>query len=359
MMRAGTKTRENRPMRYRHRATATLCSGLLALAALTSYARAADDKALYEAAKKEGEVVWYTSLIVNQAVRPLIEAFNKKYPGIEVKYSRADSGPNAIKVMNEARAGRVVGDVFDGIDTAPPLLKAGLADKFVPSSADKYPPTLRDAEGRWNALIVYFLTPGINTEMVKKDEIKTAQDLLNPKWKGKIAWSTVPSSGSGVYVGSVLQTMGEDKGMEFLRALAKQDIVNVDATNRAILDQVILGQYAIALSIFNHHALLSEQKGAPVTWLKVEPIPAPTHSIGLVKNAPHPNAAKLLIDFLLSEEGQKTFAAVEYIPAMPSVPAKTPELKPEAGGFKANFLSPATVTENLERWMKIKKELFN
>ena len=249
--------------------------------------------------------------------------------------------------------------MFDGIDTAPALLKANLVDKFVPSAADKYPLTLRDAEGRWNALIVYFLTPGINTEMVKKDEIKTAQDLLNPKWKGKIAWSTVPSSGSGVYVGSVLQTMGEDKGMEFLRALAKQDIVNVDATNRAILDQVILGQYAIALSIFNHHALLSEQKGAPVTWLKVEPIPAPTHSIGLVKNAPHPNAAKLLIDFLLSEEGQKTFAAVEYIPAMPSVPAKTPELKPEAGGFKANFLSPATVTENLDRWVKIKKELFN
>jgi iron(III) transport system substrate-binding protein len=346
--------------RMRHRRAASLLASILiASSALTSSARAADDKALYDAAKKEGEVVWYTSLIVNQAVRPLIEAFNKKYPGIEVKYSRADSGPNAIKVMNEARAGRVVGDVFDGIDTAPPLLKAGLADTFVPSSADQYPPTLRDADGRWNALIVYFLTSGINTDMVKKDEIKTAQDLLNPKWKGKIAWSTVPSSGSGVYVGSVLQTMGEDKGMEFLRSLAKQDIVNVDATNRAILDQVILGQYAIALSIFNHHALLSEQKGAPVRWLKVEPIPAPTHSIGLVKNAPHPNAAKLLIDFLLSEEGQKTFASVEYIPAMPSVPAKTPELKPEAGGFKANFLSPTTVTQNLDRWMKIKKELFN
>src|SRR6185312_7546101 len=277
-----------------------------------SHVHADDAATLYEAAKKEGEVVWYTSLIVNQAVRPLIAAFNKKYPGVEVKYARGDSGPNAIKVMNEARAGRVVGDVFDGIDTAPPLLKAGLVDKFVPSAADKYPLTLRDAEGRWNALIVYFLTPGINTDLVKKDEIKTPQDLLNPKWKGKIAWSTVPSSGSGVYVGSVLQTMGEDKGMEFLRALAKQDIVNVDATNRAILDQVILGQYAIALSIFNHHALLSEQKGAPVTWLKTEPISAPFHSIGLVKNAPHPNAARLLIDFLLSEEGQRAFAAVDY-----------------------------------------------
>ena len=207
--------------------------------------------------------------------------------------------------------------------------------------------------------MIYFLTPGINTQLVGQDEIKTAQDLLNPKWKGKIAWSTEPSSGAPVYVGSVLQTMGEDKGMVFLRALAAQDIVNVDATNRAILDQVILGQYAIALSIFNHHAVLSEKKGAPVTWLKVEPIAAPFHCIGLVKNAPHPNAGKLLIDFLLSEEGQRAFADVEYLPAMPSVPAKTPEVKPEAGGFKAEFVSPATMTESIDRWVAVKKELFN
>jgi ABC-type Fe3+ transport system substrate-binding protein len=321
-------------------------------------AHAADD-ALYAAAKKEGEVVWYTSLIVNQAVRPLVAAFNKKYPGVEVKYARGDSGPNAIKVINEARAGKVEGDVFDGIATTPPLLRAGLVAPFTPSEADKYPQALRDPDGRWNALVVYFLTPGVNTQLVGKDDIKTAQDLLNPKWQGKIAWSTEPSSGGPVYVGAVLQAMGEDKGMAFLRALAKQDIVNVDATNRAILDQVILGQYAIALSIFNHHAVLSAQKGAPVAWLKVEPIPAPFHSIGLVKNGQHPNAGKLLIDFLLSEEGQRTFADVEYLPAMPSVAAKTPEVKPEGGGFTANFISPAGFTANIDRWVQIKKELFN
>jgi ABC-type Fe3+ transport system substrate-binding protein len=323
-----------------------------------SRAHAADD-ALYEAAKKEGEVVWYTSLIVNQAVRPMIEAFNKKYPDVEVKYARGDSGPNAIKVMNEARAGKVEGDVFDGIATTPPLLKAGLVEKFVPSEVDKYSPVLRDPDGRWNALVLYFLTPGVNTQLVGKDEIKSAQDLLNPKWKGKIAWSTEPSSGAPEYVGAALQTMGEDKGMAFLRELAKQDIVNVDATNRAILDQVILGQYAIALSIFNHHAVLSAQKGAPVTWLKVEPIPAPFHSIGLVKNAPHPNAARLLIDYLLSEEGQRAFADVGYLPAMPSVSAKTHEVKPEGGGFPADFISPATMSANIDRWVQIKKELFN
>jgi ABC-type Fe3+ transport system substrate-binding protein len=332
---------------------------LLSAAMLLASPHARADDALYEAAKKEGQVVWYTSLIVNQAVRPLVEAFNKKYPGVEVKYARGDSGPNAIKVINEARAGKVEGDVFDGIATTPPLLKAGLVESFTPSEAGKYPPALRDPEGRWNALVTYFLTPGVNTQLVGDGEIKTAQDLLNPKWQGKIAWSTEPSSGAPVYVGSVLQAMGEDKGMAFLRALAKQDIVNVDATNRAILDQVILGQYAIALSIFNHHAVLSAKKGAPVTWLKVEPIPAPFHSIGLVKNAPHPNAGKLLIDFLLSEEGQRDFAAVDYLPAMPSVAAKTPEVKPEAGGFTANFISPATFTANIDRWVQITKELFN
>ena len=105
--------------------------------------------------------------------------------------------------------------------------------------------------------------------------------------------------------------------------------------------------------------MLSAQKGAPVTWLKLPPISALMHSIGLVKNAPHPNAGRLLIDFLASEEGQRTLAAVEYIPAMPSVPAKTPELKPEGGGFAANVLLPETVTQNLERWTAIKKELFD
>jgi ABC-type Fe3+ transport system substrate-binding protein len=338
---------------------AAACCSFVAISLLNCNAVRAADDALYAAARQEGQVVWYTSLIVNQAVRPLVDAFSKKYPGIAVNYARGDSGPNAIKIINEARAGKVEGDVFDGIATTPPLLKAGLVEKFVPSEADKYPPALRDPDGRWNALVLYFLTPGVNTQLVGKDEIKTAADLLNPKWQGKIAWSTEPSSGAPEYVGAVLATMGEDRGMAFLRALAKQGIVNVDATNRAILDQVILGQYAVALSIFNHHAVLSAQKGAPVTWLKVEPIPSPFHSIGLVKNAPHPSAGKLLIDFLLSEDGQRAFADAEYLPAMPAVPAKTPDVKPEAGGFTASFVSPATMSANIDHWVQVKKELFD
>ena len=320
----------------------------------------AADAALYQAARKEGEVVWYTALIVTQAVRPLIEAFNRKYPGIEVRYARADSGPTAIKIMTEARAGKVQSDVFDGIDATPPLVQAGLVEPYVPAEAAKYPAELKDPNGRWNALVLYFLAPAINTNLVSaRDRPRTAGDLLDPRWRGRIAWGTAPSSGAPVYVGSVLETMGEQNGMAFLRALSRQSIVNLDATNRAILDQVILGEYAILLNAFNHHAVLSAQKGAPVDWLKLEPISGLMHSVGLTRNAPHPNAGKPLIDFLTSQVGQKTLAEAEYLPAMPSVAAKTPEVKPEAGGFKANILSPDTVTRNQDRWIAIKKELFN
>ena len=299
--------------------TAILSCAACAVIAVASPGQAADT-ALYQAARKEGEVVWYTALIVTQAVRPLIEAFNRKYPGIEVHFARADSGPTAIKIMTEARAGKVQSDVFDGIDTTPPLVQAGLVEPYLPSEAAKYPPALKDPNGLWNALVLYFLTPAVNTNLVsRQDTPSTAQDLLDRKWKGKIAWSTSAAAGAAVYVGSVLHDMGEESGMSFLKALSKQDIVNLDSTNRAILDQVILGEYPIALNIFNHHAVLSAQKGAPVKWLKFAPIAGLMHSIGLTKNAPHPNAGKLLIDFLTSEEGQWTLADVEYLPAMPSV----------------------------------------
>jgi ABC-type Fe3+ transport system substrate-binding protein len=83
------------------------------------------------------------------------------------------------------------------------------------------------------------------------------------------------------------------------------------------------------------------------------------HSIGLTRNAPHPNAGKLLIDFLTSEEGQRTLADVEYLPAMPSIAAKTPAVKPEAGGFNAIMPAPDTLTRNRDNWVAIKKDLFN
>jgi ABC-type Fe3+ transport system substrate-binding protein len=336
-----------------------VASAILAWCLLLQGSCGAADTALIAAAKREGRVVWYTTLIVNQAVRPLAKAFEEKYPGIEVQYSRADSGPTALKILNEARAARLQADLCDGNGTVPPLVRAGLVAAFLPPTAVRYPSELKDPNEHWIATNLYFLTPGINTGLVpREDAPRTLQDLLNPKWRGRVAWSNNPTAGAGTFVGTVLRRMGEEAGLAYLRSLAKQRIVSVDATSRAVLDQVITGEYAIALDIFNHHAVLSAAKGAPVDWLKLEPVAAPIQVASLLKDAPHPSAGKLLLEFLTSEEGQRIFASVDYIPAMPGIAAKVPALKPDAGGFAADILPPEVLAQNADRWMNIVKELF-
>lgn len=318
------------------------------------------DTDLYAAAKKEGQVVWYTTLIVKQAVRPIVAAFQKKYPGVKVRYSRANSTNTAIKILSEGKAHRILGDVFDGTSDAEPLKDAGLVEKWTPRGLDAYPPEYRDPEGYWAATHLYFLTVGINTSMVAlKDAPKTFEDLLDPKWRGKMAWSPRSStSGAPGFIGNVLISMGEQKGMAYLRKLAKQKIIPVSASARKVLDQAIAGEYPIALQIFNHHTVISAKKGAPVTWIPMEPVTNVLSAIGLIKGAPHPNAGKLLIEFMLSVEGQKVLQKANYLPAMPAVPAKVPSLKPKEGGFKVNVMSQKLVHRNLKKWKQIHTDLF-
>lgn len=339
-----------------------LISGIAAVSATVVLAStgAVADQALYQAAKKEGQVTWYTTLIVKQAVRPLVAAFQKKYPGVKVRYSRANSTNTAIKILSEGKANRILGDVFDGTSNAEPLKDAGLVEKWTPKGVAAYPEEYRDPEGYWAVTHLYFLTPGVNTSLVPpKDAPKTFEDLLDPKWRGKMAWSpSSTTSGAAGFIGNVLMTMGEKRGMDYLRKLAKQDIIPVNASARKVLDQAVAGEYPIALQIFNHHTVISAKKGAPVTWIKMEPVTNVLSAIGLIKGAPHPNAGKLLIEYMLSEEGQKVLQKANYLPAMPSVPAKVPSLKPKEGGFKVTVMSQKLVHQNLKKWKQIQADLF-
>jgi iron(III) transport system substrate-binding protein len=239
------------------------------------------------------------------------------------------------------------------------LQEAGLLAPFtVPNAAD-YPAELKAKDGYWTAVIMYVFTPGINTTLLPKDQApKTFADLLDPKLKGKMAWNGSSMAGAFGFVANILTTMGEDKGMDYLRALAKQQVVNVDASSRAVLDQVIAGEYWINLMAFNHHTVISARKGAPSDWLKIEPAPVTLDAVGLVKDAPHPNAARLLLDFLLSEDGQKVFQQNDYLPALPKVPAMVAGLRPNDGGFQADFLRPEEIHRQLPHWQKVTQELF-
>ena len=326
-----------------------------AIACLTVNVGAANgaDQALIDAAKKEGSVTWYTTLIVNQMARPAVDAFEKKY-GIKVDYIRADTNDILLRLQNEAKVGKVQADLIDTTSGTPTLKRLGLLEKWLPDAARSLPPEYVDPEGYWIATSLYILTLGYNTDLVPRgSEPRSLRDLLDPRWKGKMAISGSASSpGVGGFIGLVLGSMGEQAGMDYLKALAQQRPSVIQVSTRQVLDQVIAGEYAVGLQILNHHVAFSANRGAPVGWSKIEPAMAAMLVLGVLKG-PHPNAGKLLVDFLMSDEGQALFRDADYIPVSPTIPPKDPGLRPDGTSFRALYYTPEKIDENMKRWMGI------
>ena len=333
---------------------------LLAALLLISGRAYAVDQALIDAARKEGSVVWYSTLIVNQIVRPMVAAFEAKYPGIKVEYSRASSSDVALKIANEARAGRVQSDLFDGSNTVFLLRDSRLVAPYTPEAVKDWPAELKSKDGTWTGLNLFYWTAAYNTNLVKPEDVpKTYADLLDPKWKGKIAWTYDPTPGGPPgFVHNIVSTMGQEKGMEYLRAFAKQEPVTIPGAQRVVLDHVISGEYPLCVMILNNHAAISIKAGAPVKWLKMEPLLSTMSLVSITANGPHPNAARLMVEFMLSQEGQKIMAANDYIPAHPNVAASSPDLKPQTGGFTVNLVPPEMARDDNEKWTAIYKDLF-
>lgn len=345
----------------RHRFQRLLAVSAIALMGLSG-AGHAQDAALIAAAKKEGELTWYTGLIINLVVRPLTEGFEKKY-GIKVNAVATSDSETLLRLTNEARANKPEGDIWDSPGTlVPPLTAAGLIGPYKPKSAEGYPADLVDKNGLWTSIFALYLTTTYNTDLVKDAEApKTFEDLLDPKWKGKMVWTdTRTISGPAGFIANVKKTMGEEKGQEYLKKLAQQKITGLPSNQRVVLDQVIAGQYSIGLMTYNHHVVISRLKNAPIKWVKMEPLVANLGVVGLAKNAPHPNAAKLFLEYIFSEEGQSVIREANYPPAHPKVAAKDAEITPTGGKFKITALGPETTAPGgpLEGWLKTYDELF-
>jgi ABC-type Fe3+ transport system substrate-binding protein len=232
------------------------------------------------------------------------------------------------------------------------IKRAGFLQRFYSPYFAEYPAELKDSQGFWGSTNLYFLTPGYNTRMVKANELpKTYEDLLNPRWKGQMMWSTSRGSGAPMFLGNVLMSMGPEAGKAYLQKLKGQNIAKSTASNRQILDLTIAGEYPIALHIFNHHAYISKTAGAPVDWYAIEPVTATIQTIALAKNTPHPHASMLLLDFVLSEKGQKVFQQSNYLPSHPKVPAKQVDLKPGARFKKAVYMTPDIQFDKGNEWV--------
>jgi iron(III) transport system substrate-binding protein len=334
---------------------------LLGVAFALSLARvqaAEIDPGLVAAAKKEGHVTFYTPLIVDQMARPLTAAFRAKY-GIEAEFLRMDSDAVVLRILNEYRAKRGTADVFTTSLGIEALIKSGAARKFKSVNADAMPVGLKDPNGFWLADRVYVLEPAVNTNrVVAADYPKSLNDMLAPKWAGKIVWRPNNLTGATGFIGNILLGMGEEPGMDFLRKLARQKIISLQTSDRAVLDQVIAGEYAMALAMTNHNVEISHKEGAPVAWLPLEPTIIFSEQMGVTTLAPHPDAGLLFLEFALSREGQELFRKAGYIPARSDVLPLNPKLLPAANGLKTRIATPDVVEKNRKHWDDVYRQLF-
>ena len=343
------------------KSTASLQVSLIALtlAAFATPAARAADAALIESAKKEGKVVWYTTNPIDPLVLKVQSVFEKKYEGVKIEYVRANSTDVAMRIINEGKAGKVQADVFDGTTTAELLKKEKLALKWLPESVRDYAPEYKDADGYWAATNDYVIAVSYNTNLIKPGtEPRSWDQLLDPKYRGQMLWSSAPSTSAGPgFVGTAFKALGEEKGMEFLKKLATQKVANVNAASRVVADQVIAGEYAIALQSFPENAIFSAKSGAPVAWIPMAPaMTGIVSTIGVTAGAPHPNAGKLLFDFLCDVDGQTIYRDSFYIPAHPKVAPLEAELTP--GKHRVVHLTPTEVNDAMPRWFDIYKEMF-
>ena len=276
-----------------------------------------------EAARVEGEVVLYSSLN-NEQIVTLIEAFKKKFPAIKPSFYRGTSERVLQRANTEAKAGRFAVDVVTSAGFQIQLMKeSGLTQRYVPAEAAIYDEGLKDADGHWVNVHSLLNSMAYNTHLVKPTEApKKYEDLLAPRWKGRIG---VNLQDPEWYV-NLQRRWGKDKARNFLKALAAQQPAGHDGHN--ITAQLLAaGEFHVVTNTYAHIAARIKTQGGPVQYVFDEPVITYVHPMALAKGAPHPNAGKLLISFILSVEGQRMLRDQGRIPAHRDVDPQVFSLK--------------------------------
>jgi len=277
--------------------------GVVAAGAMT-YSRVAFAQAgNVDAAKKEAKVVVYGS-VPPQSMEGLHQAFKKKY-GIDVEYWRGSSTQVSERALTEWRAGKPAFDIAEGNRGVQLIMKdEGLFQKFIPPASQKFPDRFKEKDALitpWRVLPISML---YNTELVKSGDIpKTFDDLLNPKWMGKIS---IPDPTRHTTTAQFLWNLRKfkgDKWLDYVKGLAKQKPVLVESL-APVTTTIIKGEALVGITYIKY---IKQYKG-PVDYIPMDQYLTDPNYLSLSAKASHPNAAKLYIDFACSPEGQKEIA---------------------------------------------------
>jgi len=277
---------------------------------------------LVEGARAEGEVVIYLNLdlIVTNA---LTDGFKKKFPFVQPRVARFSGASIIARVENEARAGKLAADVIlSGELGILVLIDKGVMARYRSPLREMYPEGFKDREGFWHAYLINVLVPVYNTRLVSKEEApQRLEDLLRPRWKGKMAMD----SQSYYWFGAVLQQSGEEAGLRLMQKLNDQNIRFVRG-RRLLTELVAAGEFDLAVETNLNAVLGIAQQGAPVWFAPLKPLYLRPSFLFLAQGAQHPYAGALFIDYLLSEDAQKILVANDRMPAHPRVMARETQL---------------------------------
>lgn len=282
-------------------ASEAFAAGPISTAQLALYQGTDREKILIEGAKREGQFTLYTS---HTWFRTFVKEFEKKYPFIKASEWRNDSKNLIRKVFEESKSGRFLVDVVETTADGMRIMKReGLFQEYFSPEARFYPNELKP-KGKDG----FFYLPnretynslGFNTKLVPPATApRTLKDLLDPKWKGKMA---ITSTSTGVrWIGNAL----ESQGREYIDKMAEQEISVQDMAPAALINLIGSGEIPLSPTIFDANVTIAKRKGSPVEWRPLEPVVTTVGSAALIGKAANPHAALLFIDYLLSKEGQQ------------------------------------------------------
>ena len=308
---------------------------------LLQYDRPDRSEKLLEAATKEGTLTLYTAFRP-QDLPLIISPFEAKY-GIKVKAWRSGSNNVTQRVVREAAGKRPEVDV---IMMPASEMEAVYREKLLqpitsPLTKDLIP-LASPVHKNWATVFMNVTVHSYNTQLIKKEDLpKTYNDLLDPKWKGKLG---VESKAEEWY-SKVVSVMGEEKGVKYFRELVTKNGMSARLGASLLHNLVIAGEVPLALTVYIDLPEKDKRAGKPVDWFALDPVVAQGFNVAIAQKAQHPTAAMLFYDYMLSPETQKLLASLHYYPASTKVTNPYPTMKIEV-------IDPVVTMDTFSKWTK-------
>jgi iron(III) transport system substrate-binding protein len=312
-----------------------------AASVLLQYDRPDRDAKVLEAATKEGTLTLYTAFRP-QDLPLIIAPFEAKY-GIKVKAWRSGSNNVTQRVVREAGGKRPEVDLIMMPATE---MEAVYREKLLQPVSSPFTKDLiasaLPAHKHWSTVFMNVTVHSYNTNLVKKEDLpKTYNDLLDPKWKGKLG----VESKAEEWFSKVATVMGEEKGVKYFRDLVNKNGISARLGASLLHNLVIAGEVPLALTIYIDLPEKDKRVGKPVDWFALDPVVAQGFNMAIAQKAPNPHAALLFYDYMLSPETQKLLTSLHYFPASSKVTNPYPNMKIEV-------IDPVVTMDNFAKWNK-------